>query len=48
VYRCHELGECGVPQDRVVREADVCHDEVDELGVVVVTVAEGDRESNLP
>ena len=45
---CHEHGKGRVPQDGVVREADVGDVEVDELGVVVVALAESDREAHLP
>ena len=44
----HELGQGWVPEDGVVRQADVSDVEVNELGVVVVALAEGDREANLP
>ena len=48
VSRHHELGKGRVPKDGIVREADVGDVEVDELGVVVVTLAEGDREATYP
>lgn len=38
----HALGVSGVSQDSVVREANMGHVEVDQLGVVV---AEGNREA---
>ena len=44
----HELGQRWVPKDGVVREANVGDVEVDELGVIVVAFAEGDREADLP
>ena len=40
---CHELGQGWVPEDGIVRQADVRDVEVDELSAVVVTCAEGDR-----
>ena len=48
VGHCHKLGQCWIPKDGVVRQADVGDVEVDELGVVVVALAEGDREADLP
>ena len=48
VSRSHELGQGRIPEDGIVREADVGDVEVDELGVVVVALAEGDREADLP
>ena len=44
----HELGEHWVPNDGVVRHANVSDVEVDELGAVVVACPEGDREADLP
>ena len=44
----HELGQGWVPEDRIIRQPDVGDVEVDELGVVVVALAEGDWEANLP
>ena len=44
----HELGQRWVPKDGVVRQANVSDVEVDELGAVVVTCLEGDREADLP
>ena len=44
----HELGQSWVPEDGIVRQADVCDVEVDELGAVVVALPEGDRKVNLP
>ena len=40
----HELGQGGVPEDGIVRQADVSDVEVNELGAVVVACAEGDWE----
>ena len=37
----HELGQRWVPEDGVVRQANVSDVEVDELGAVVVAVAVG-------
>ena len=48
VGHCHELGQGRIPKDSIVWEADVSDVEVDELGAVVVTLAEGDRKANLP
>ena len=44
----HELGQGRIPEDGVVRQMDVGDVEVDELGVVVVTLAEGDRRWTCP
>ena len=44
----HELGRRWVPEDGVVRQADVSDVEVDELVAVVVALPEGDRKANLP
>ena len=44
----HELGQCWVPEDGVVGQANVGDVEVDELGAVVVACPEGDREADLP
>ena len=46
--RCHELGQSWVPEDGVVRAADAGDVEVDQLGAVIVTRAEGDRKADLP
>ena len=48
VSHCHELGQGRVPEDGVVRQTDVGDIEVDELGVVVVSLTEGNKEMNLP
>ena len=45
---CHEFDWHRIPKDGIVRQADVGNVEVDELGVVVVMLTEGDRETNLP
>ena len=45
---CHELGEGRIAKNGIVWEADVGDVEVNEFGVVVVTLAEGEREANLP
>ena len=45
---CHELGQGWIPKDGVVRKVDVGDVEVDEFGAIVVTLAEGDREADLP
>ena len=44
----HEFGQCWVPKDGIVWHAGVGDIEVDELGVVVVALTEGNREANLP
>ena len=44
----HELGESWVPEDGVVRQANVGDVEVDELGAVVFALSKGDREADLP
>ena len=48
VGHCHELGQGWIPEDGIVRQVDVGDVEVDELGVVVVVLSEGDREAYLP
>ena len=45
---CHELGLRRVPNDGVVWKTDVGDIEVDELCAVVVALAEGDMEVDLP
>ena len=45
--RHHELGQSWVPENGVVREADVGDVEVDQLGAVVVARAEGDGKEDL-
>ena len=44
----HELGQGQIPEDGIVRQTNVSNVEVDELGAVVVALAEGDREADLP
>ena len=44
----HELGQRRVPEDGVVRQANVSDVEVDELGAVVVACPKGDRKADLP
>src|SRR3954466_4722928 len=44
----HELGQRRVPEDGVVRQADVGDVKVDELGAVVVAGHEGGWEADLP
>ena len=48
VCHCHELGQGRIPEDGIVWQTDVGDVEVDELGVVVVALSEGDREADLP
>ena len=45
---CHELGQGWIPEDGIVRQVDVGDVEVDEISAVVVALAEGEREANLP
>jgi hypothetical protein len=44
----HELGQGRIPEDEVLWKANVGDIEVDELSTVVVALAEGDREADLP
>ena len=44
----HELGQGRIPEDGVVGKVNVGDVKVDELCVVVVVLAEGDREADLP
>ena len=44
----HELGQGRIPEDGIVWQTDMGDVEVDELGVVVVVLSEGDREVDLP
>ena len=46
-YR-HELGQGWIPEDGVVRKANVGDVEVNELGTVVLALSKGDREAGLP
>ena len=43
-----ELGQGRIPEDGIVRQTDVGNVKVDELDAVVVALAEGDREADLP
>ena len=43
----HELGQGWIPEDGIVRQADVCDVEVDELGAVVLVLPEGDGQADL-
>ena len=45
---CHELGQGRIPEDGIVRQANVGDVEVNELGAVVVALPKGDRKANLP
>ena len=44
----HELGQGWVPEDGIVRQADVSDVKVTELGAVVVALPEGNRKADLP
>ena len=44
----HELGQGWVPEDGIVRQANVRDVEVNELGAVVVALLEGDGKADLP
>ena len=44
----HELGQGRVAEDGVVREVNVGDIEINELRAVVVALAKGDREADLP
>ena len=44
----HELGQGWIPEDGIVRQADVRDVEVDELGAVVLALPEGDMQADLP
>ena len=44
----HELGQGWVPEDGIVRLAEVSNIEVNELDAVVVALPEGDRKADLP
>ena len=48
VSDCHELGQGWIPEDGIVRQADVRDVEVDELGAVILALPEGDRQADLP
>ena len=45
---CHELGQGWIPEDGVVRKANVGGVKVNELSAVVIVLGEGDREADLP
>ena len=45
---CHELGQGWIPEDGIVRQADVRHIKVDELSAIVLVLPEGDRQADLP
>ena len=45
---CHKLGQSWVPEDGVVREADVGDVEVDQLNAVVVVGADGHGKEDMP
>ena len=44
----HELGQSWVPEDGIVRQANVRDVKVNELGAVVVTLPGGNRKADLP
>ena len=44
----HELGQSWVPEDGIVRQADVRDVKVNELSAVVFALPEGDRKADLP
>ena len=44
----HELGQGWIPKDGIVRQADVCDVEVDELGAVILALPKGNRQADLP
>ena len=44
----HELGQSWVPEDGVVRQADVSDVEVNELGAVIVVLPKSYGKTNLP
>ena len=48
VGHCHELGQGWIPEDGIVWQANVGNVEVDELGMGVYALPEGDREADLP
>ena len=45
---CNELGQGWIPEDGIVRQADVRNIEVDELGAVILALPEADRWADLP
>ena len=44
----HELGQGWVPEDGIVRQANVSDIEVNELGAVLVALPEGNMKADLP
>ena len=44
----HELGKSWVPEDGIVRQADVRDVKVNELGALVLALPEGERHADLP
>lgn len=48
VIHRHKLGQCWIPADGVVWQANVGDVELDELSMVVLALSEGDREADLP
>ena len=44
----HELGQSWVPEDGIVRQANVRDVKVNELSAVVVALPKSDREADLP
>ena len=47
VGHCHKLGKGRIPKDGIVWETNVGNVEADELSVVVVALAEGDRKADV-
>ena len=48
VSHCHELGQGWVPEDGIVRQANVGDVEVNELGAVIFALPKSDGKTNLP
>ena len=44
----HELGQGWIPEDGIIRQADVRDIKVNELGAIVLAPPEGDRQADLP
>ena len=44
----HELGQGWIPEDGIVRQADMRDVKVDELGAVVLALSQCDRQADLP
>ena len=44
----HELGQGWIPEDGIVRQANVSDVKVNEHGAVVVTLPEGNQKADLP